>query len=132
MEFYIFCPRILLNMCLLCVDINPLDPTDLPSNMLHFPRISQNSLKISPKFRANIQIQSLTSAYLLIKTKSFLLHFKGRFFGFKFIYWNFICGKYFSEGSILGKNGCFPGRLQPDWGNTPQAAMVGLGSTSFE
>ena len=29
------------------VHFNPLDPTDLPSNMRYFPRISPNSLKIS-------------------------------------------------------------------------------------
>ena len=44
--------------------LNPLDPTDLPSNMRYFPRISPNSLKISPKFRANSLIQSLTYVYL--------------------------------------------------------------------
>ena len=38
------------------------------------------------------------------------------------------------EGSILEKcgkvwkNGCFSGRLQPDWGNTALAAKAGLGS----
>ena len=46
---------------------NPLDPTDLPSNMWYFPRISPKSLEISPKFRANSQIQSLTYVYLFIK-----------------------------------------------------------------
>ena len=34
--------------------LNPLDPTDLPSSMQYFPRISPNSLKISPRFRADI------------------------------------------------------------------------------
>ena len=48
--------------------LNPLDPMDHPSSMRYFPRISQNSLKISPKFRANIQIQSPAYAYLFIKT----------------------------------------------------------------
>ena len=48
--------------------LNPLDPTDLPSNMRYFPRISPNSLKISPEFRANIQIQRPTYVYLLIVT----------------------------------------------------------------
>ena len=38
----------------------PVDPMDFTSNMRYFPRISPNSLEISPKFRANIQIQSLT------------------------------------------------------------------------
>ena len=40
---------------ILGVSLNPLDPTDLPSNMRYFPRISQISLKIPPQFRANIQ-----------------------------------------------------------------------------
>ena len=35
--------------------------------MQYFPRISQNSLKIPSKFRANIYIQSLTNTYLFIK-----------------------------------------------------------------
>ena len=39
-------------------DFNPLDPTDLPFNMRYFPRISRNSLEISPKLRSNIAIQS--------------------------------------------------------------------------
>ena len=46
-----------------------IDPKGLSSNMRYFPRISQNSLKIPLKFRANTQIQSLTNAYLLIKMK---------------------------------------------------------------
>ena len=49
--------------------IIPIDPKGLPSNMWYFPRISQNSRKIPLKFRANTQIQSITNAYLLIKTK---------------------------------------------------------------
>ena len=49
--------------------LNPLDPKGLPSNMRYFPRISQNSLKIPQKCRANTKIQSLTNAYLFIKTK---------------------------------------------------------------
>ena len=44
--------------------INPLDPTDLPSNMRYFPRISPKSLKISPEFWSNIQIQRPTYVYL--------------------------------------------------------------------
>ena len=48
-------------------ELNPLDPKDLQSNMRYFPRIYQNSLKISPKLRANSQIQSLTYVYLFIK-----------------------------------------------------------------
>ena len=31
------------------------------------------------------------------------------------------CGK-------IWKNGCFSGRLRPDWGHTTRAAMAGLGS----
>ena len=113
---------------------NPLDPTDLPFNMWYFPRISPNSLKISPKLRANILIQSPTHPYLFIKTKQFLLYLKGNFIGFNLMYWTPICGKYFLEGSILEKygkmwkNGRFSGRLRPDWGNTARAAMAGLGS----
>ena len=48
---------------------NPLDPTDIPSNMWYFPRISPNSLRNSPKCRASVQIQSATYPYLSIKTK---------------------------------------------------------------
>ena len=48
---------------------NPLDPMDHPSSMQYFPRISPNSLKISPKFRADNQIQSPTDLYIFIKTK---------------------------------------------------------------
>ena len=47
---------------------NPLDPTDLASSMRYFTRISPNSLKISPEFRANLQIQSPANAYLFIET----------------------------------------------------------------
>ena len=50
-------------------NINPLDPTDLPFNMRYFPRISPNSLEISPKLRSNIIIQSPSDPYLFIKTK---------------------------------------------------------------
>ena len=50
--------------------LNPLDPGDLPSNMRY-------SLKITPTFRATMHIQSLTNAHIFIKTKSFLLRFKG-------------------------------------------------------
>ena len=113
--------------------LTSLDPTDLPSSMRYFPRISPNSLKISPKFRAYIQIQRPTYAYLYIKMKLFLLHFKGHFIGFNLIHWTVICGKYFLRGSILKKcgkmwkNGRFSGgydrigeilhgRLRPDWG----------------
>ena len=66
--------------------VNPLDPRDHPSNMRYFPRISPNSLRISPKFRADIQIQSLTYTYLFIKTKLFLLNMKGCFISFNLIY----------------------------------------------
>ena len=115
-------------------NINSLDPTDLPSSMRYFPRICPNSLKISPKFRAYIQIQRPTYAYLYIKMKLFLLHLKGHFTGFNFIYWTVICGKCFLRGSILEKcgkickNGRFSGLLRPDWGNTARAATAGLGS----
>ena len=43
-------------------------------------------------------------------------------------------GSYFLYGSILEKcgnfrkNGCFSGRIWPDWGNTTRADMAGLGS----
>ena len=43
-------------------------------------------------------------------------------------------GSYFLYGSILEKsgnfwkNGRFSGRIWPDWGNTTQADMAGLGS----
>ena len=30
------------------------------------------------------------------------------------------------------ENGCFSGRLWPDWGNTAQAAMAGLGSIGVQ
>ena len=52
---------------------NPIDPGDLPSNMRYFPRISQNSLKISPKFRATIHIQSLTSPLIYISQQNHFL-----------------------------------------------------------
>ena len=112
------------------VFINPIDPKGLPSNMRYFPRISQNSLKIPLKFRANTQIQILTNAYLLIKTKQFLLHLTWNFMGFNLIYWTTICGKTFLDCSILEKcgNGRFSGWLRPDWGHTARAATAGLGS----
>ena len=56
-------------LCLLLHMFNPIDPKGLPSNMRYFPRISQNSLKIPQEFRAGIQTQSVTNAYLFIKTK---------------------------------------------------------------
>ena len=43
-------------------------------------------------------------------------------------------GSYFFGGSNLkkygkfGKNGCFSGRIWPDWGNTTRADLAGLGS----
>ena len=113
---------------------HPLDPTDLPSNMRYFPRISPNSLKISPKFRANILIQRPTFVYLLIITISFLLHLREHLSSFNLICWTHICGKYFLNGSILEKcgkiwkNSRFSGRLRPDWGNTTWEATAGLGS----
>ena len=64
---------------------NPIDPGDLLSNMRYFPRIS-------PKFRATIHIQSLTKAYIFIKTKSFPLRFKGNFMGLNLIYCTLVCG----------------------------------------
>ena len=53
--------------------------------------------------------------------------------GFKMIYWTPISGSYFLKGCILEKcgnfwkNGCFSGRIWPDWGNTARADMAGLG-----
>ena len=100
--------------------------------MRYFPRISPNSLKISPKFRANIKIQSPTYAYLFIKTKLFLLHFKVHYIHFNMTYWPSICGKYFLEGSILenlekyGKTAATAGLI--NWGNTTGVGMDGFGS----
>ena len=114
--------------------INPIDPIDLSSNMWYFPRISPNSLKISPIFRANIQIQNVTYMHLFISTESILLHWRGHFIAFNLIYWTPICGLYILGGSILEKcgkiwkNGRFSGRIWPDWGNTARADMAGLGS----
>ena len=54
--------------------------------------------------------------------------------GFNLMYWTPRCGKYLLDCSILEKcgkiwkNGCFSGRLLPDWGNTTRAATAGLGS----
>ena len=116
------------------MSFNPIDPKGLPSNMRYFPRISQNSLKIPPKFRANTQIQILTNAYLFIKTKQFLLHLTWNFMGFNLIYWTPICGKNILDCSILEKcgkiwkNNRFSGRLRPDWRHTARAATAGLGS----
>ena len=70
----------------------PIDPGDLPSNMRYFPRISPNSLKISPKLRATIHIQSLTNVHIFIKTKSFLWRFTQNFPGFNLIYWTPVSG----------------------------------------
>ena len=76
-------------ICLLQVPqhivLNPLDPTDLPSNMRYFPRISPNSLKISQKFRANTLIQRPIYVYLLIITISFLLHLREHLSSFNLI-----------------------------------------------
>ena len=53
--------------------------------------------------------------------------------GFNLIFWNPICGQYFLKCTLLekygkiSKNSRFSGRLWPDWGNTAQAAMAGLG-----
>ena len=102
--------------------------------MPYFPRISQNSLKIPPKFRANTRIQSVNNVYLFIKTKLFLLHLMWNFIGFNLIYWSPICSQYFLDCSFLEKcgkiwkNGRFSGRLRPDWGNTARATTAGLGS----
>ena len=119
-------------------DINPIDPKGLPSNMQYFPRISQNSLKIPPKYRANTQIQNATNAYLFTKTKRFILHSMWNFTGFNLIYWTPICGKYFLDCPILEKcgkiwkNSRFSGRLRPDWANTAQVATAGLGSKGLK
>ena len=62
------------------------------------------------------------------------MYSKGHITSFNLIYDTPISGKYFYLGSILEKcgkiwkNGCFSGRLWPDWGNTTRAAMAGLGS----
>ena len=61
------------------IKLSSIDPKDLPSNMRHFPRISQNSLKISSKFRANVQIQSLTYAHLFIEMESYIFAIKRAF-----------------------------------------------------
>ena len=101
---------------------NPIDPKDLPSNMWYFPRISQNSLKIPPTFKANIQIQSLTTHTYLSKQNNL----KGHFIGFNLIYWTSVntfwmvpfckkCGK-------IWKNTRLSGRLRLDWGNTAWVA----------
>ena len=116
------------------VNFNPIDPTHLSSNMRYFPRISPNSLKISPKFRVDSQIQSLPWTYLFIKTKLFLLRLKLHFTSYNMIYWAPTCGRHFWEGFFFGKmwknmekRPLFPGsygrigkiphgRLWPDWG----------------
>ena len=72
--------------------INPIDPRDLPSKLRYFPRISPNSLKISPKFRATNHIQSLTNAHIFIKTRSFPLCLRENFTGFNLIYCTPVCG----------------------------------------
>ena len=84
--------------------------------MRYFPRISPNSLKLSPKLRANVKFQSSTHAYLFIKTKLCLLHSKAHFISFNLIYWTPICGKYSLECTIFflnvekyGKTAVFPG-----------------------
>ena len=49
-----------------------------------------------------------------------------------------MCGFYSLVGSILEKcwkfwkNGRFSGRIRPDWGNTAQADMAGLGSIGLK
>ena len=54
--------------------------------------------------------------------------------GFILIFWTYICGKYFLNGSFLEKcgkiwkNSRFSGRLRPDWGNTARPDTAGLGS----
>ena len=54
--------------------------------------------------------------------------------GFNLIYWTPVSGSYFFGGSNLEKygkfwkNGCFSGRIWPDWGNTTWADLAGLGS----
>ena len=54
--------------------------------------------------------------------------------GFNLIYWTPMGGYFFFVGSYLEKygkfwkNGCFSGRIWPDWGNTAWADMAGLGS----
>ena len=90
---------------------------DLSSNMRYFPRISPISLKISPKFRATIHIQSLTNAHIFIKTKSFPLRVKGNFTGFNLIYctpalcavYTFLLVLIWKNVENLGKMAFFPG-----------------------
>ena len=58
--------------------------------------------------------------------------------GLKMIYWTPMSGSYFLWGFILeicgkfGKNDCFSRRIWPDWGNTTQADMAGLGSKGLK
>ena len=99
-----------LNMCPLSTNrnvmyhLNPIDPRNLPANMQYFPRNSPNSLKISPKFRANNNIQSLTNADPFYQNENFFfLHFRGHFIGFYLIYCTPICGFSLLDGSICGK-----------------------------
>ena len=54
--------------------------------------------------------------------------------GFNLICWTPMSGSYFFGGSnlekygIFLKNGCFSGRIWPDWGNTTLADLARLGS----
>ena len=51
------------------ISFTPIDPMDLSSEMRYFPRVSPNSLKISPIFKVNIKIQSIPYAHLSIKNE---------------------------------------------------------------
>ena len=110
---------------------NPIDPKGLLSNVQYFPRISQSSLKIPLKFRADTQIQSVTNAYFFYQNEMVS-------FPFNLIFWTPICGEYFLHCSILEKWGekwknCrFSGQLWPDWGNTARAATARLGSQGLK
>ena len=54
--------------------------------------------------------------------------------GFNLIYWssmggsNFLLGTNLEKYGKFWKNGRFSGRIWPDWGNTTQADLAGLGS----
>ena len=56
--------------------------------------------------------------------------FRGLYFDILDAYERFILilGFYFGKCGNFWKNGCFSGRIWPDWGSTARADLAGLGS----
>ena len=106
--------------------VNPLDPMELHP----ICGISPGFPQIPSEIPQNLE---LIYKFKVLPTQTYSSK-QNNFNSFNLIYWTPICGKYFLDDSFfekrgkIWKNGRFSGRLRPDWGNNPWAAMAGLRS----